>query len=172
MSLELPPSPSELFLFPDETPQLSKPPSSLNPAFDSGCPSFVEPVGVDSSDPDSTDSDDGFCILENDPGVGILVSNCRLLEVRKCSSLLIYILTINLSLLQPKTGKPQIRMLTTEPVHLIENHFSVPLRKMDQLKAPKSFPQPVLRYTLREISLVWHLYGGLDFPRDSTGRML
>lgn len=34
---------------------------------------------------------------------------------------------------------------------------------MDQLKRPAHFPDPVMIYSLREITLVWHLYGGKDF---------
>ncbi|XP_023222946.1 autophagy-related protein 2 homolog B-like isoform X2 [Centruroides sculpturatus] len=84
---------------------------------------------------DEPSADDEFCILENDPGIGIT----------------------------PKSGEPQVRVLTTEPLRLIENHFSVPLGKMDELRSPKNFPPPVLRYILREMSIVWHMYGGHDF---------
>ena len=34
---------------------------------------------------------------------------------------------------------------------------------MDQLLRPKHFPEPVLQYTLKELTIVWHLYGGHDF---------
>lgn len=35
--------------------------------------------------------------------------------------------------------------------------------KTDLLKPPKHFPPAVLRYTLCEMTLVWHIYGGYDF---------
>ncbi|XP_076360508.1 autophagy-related 2 isoform X2 [Tachypleus tridentatus] len=87
-------------------------------------------------------ADEEFCILENDPGIGIT----------------------------PKSGEPQVRCLTTEPVKLVESHFSVPLGKSDQLRAPKHFPPAVWRYTLREMSIVWHMYGGKDFDTSISGK--
>lgn len=34
---------------------------------------------------------------------------------------------------------------------------------MDLLETPKGFPNPELRYTICDLSLVWHMYGGSDF---------
>ncbi|KAL0269663.1 UNVERIFIED_CONTAM: hypothetical protein PYX00_007315 [Menopon gallinae] len=76
-----------------------------------------------------------FCILEHEAGLGIL----------------------------PKKGLPEVRNLTGNPVRLVDNHFSVPLGKADLLRSPKHYPKPVLRYLLKEISVVWHMYGGSDF---------
>lgn len=59
-----------------------------------------------------------------------------------------------------------MRNLINAPVRLVDNHFSIPLGKADLLRSPKHYPKPVLRYMLREMSLVWHMYGGYDF--DST----
>lgn len=64
---------------------------------------------------------------------------------------------------QPRDGEPKVRMLTEESISVIDNHFAMPLGKTDQLKAPENFPLAVYRYTLREMSLVWHMYGGNDF---------
>ena len=64
---------------------------------------------------------------------------------------------------QPRSGEPEVRVLTDKPIELIENYFTVPLGKVDILQAPKHYPKPVLRYTIQEMSLVWHLYGGEDF---------
>lgn len=44
-----------------------------------------------------------------------------------------------------------------------EGHFSRPLGSTDLLKAPAHFPVPSTRVVLREVSVVWHLYGGRDF---------
>ena len=35
--------------------------------------------------------------------------------------------------------------------------------RTDQLQRPKHFPEPVMQYTLKEMTLIWHLYGGRDF---------
>lgn len=63
----------------------------------------------------------------------------------------------------PKSGVPEIKWLTDDSVRIIENHFTVPTEKCDPLKTPKNFPVPTTRYTLREMSIVWHMYGGNDF---------
>ena len=81
------------------------------------------------------DPDEDFCILGEEAGVGIL----------------------------PRHGVPEIRWLCPESIRIVENHFSIPLGKTDLLKAPKHFPLPVLRYTLCEMNLIWHMYGGKDF---------
>ena len=39
--------------------------------------------------------------------------------------------------------------------------------RVDQLQRPRHFPEPVTAYTLRELSITWHLYGGRDFPSKS-----
>lgn len=58
---------------------------------------------------------------------------------------------------------PEVRVLTITPVVVVENHFSKPTGKTDFLKAPLHYPAPVYKYTLREMTLVWYMYGGLDF---------
>ncbi|KAI8514937.1 Autophagy protein [Branchiostoma belcheri] len=91
---------------------------------------------ADSGDDWSDDRDEDFCIID-DPGLGIM----------------------------PRHGEPEVRVLTEDPVRVEENHFSQPLGKSDLLKAPEHFPPAVLRYTLREMSVVWHMYGGADFGK-------
>lgn len=93
-----------------------------------------------SSTIDSSYSDEEFCILEDYPGVGIM----------------------------PRSGEPQIRMLVTEPIDVRENHFSTTARNTDQLRAPRNFPEAVQKYTLREMTLVWYMYGGCDFESSIT----
>ncbi|XP_013170925.1 PREDICTED: autophagy-related protein 2 homolog A isoform X1 [Papilio xuthus] len=68
--------------------------------------------------------------------------------------------------------EPVVRWLCPGPVYMTDNHFTVPAARTDVLKAPKSFPMPVLRYTLREMSLTWNMYGGHDFtaPGDVTNK--
>ncbi|KAH0569025.1 autophagy-related protein 2 homolog B [Cotesia glomerata] len=86
---------------------------------------------------ESDDTDEDFCILGEEAGAGIM----------------------------PRHGIPEIRWLSQEYIRVVDNHFAVPLGKTDLLKAPKHFPAPVLRYTLCEMTLVWHMYGGKDFGK-------
>uniref|UniRef100_A0A3Q3LIC3 Autophagy related 2A n=1 Tax=Labrus bergylta TaxID=56723 RepID=A0A3Q3LIC3_9LABR len=81
----------------------------------------------------STDNDD-FCILEA-PGMGI----------------------------PPRDGEPIVTVLSTGPIKVKDSHFSRPRGSSDLLRAPSRFPVPQSRVVLREISVVWHLYGGKDF---------
>lgn len=50
----------------------------------------------------------------------------------------------------------------------MDNHYTVPVSKVDDLKAPKTYPDPVSKYTLREMTVVWHMYGGNDFSKPGT----
>ena len=84
---------------------------------------------------DFDDGDEDFCILGEEAGVGII----------------------------PRHGVPEVRWLCQESLRIIDNHFDVPVGKADMLKAPKNFPPAILRYTLCEMTLVWHMYGGKDF---------
>ncbi|KAL0869015.1 hypothetical protein ABMA27_007335, partial [Loxostege sticticalis] len=59
--------------------------------------------------------------------------------------------------------EPIVNWLTPGPIYMIENHFTVPAARTDVLKAPKSFPSPVMRYSLCEMSVVWNMFGGNDF---------
>ncbi|KAM4720661.1 autophagy-related protein 2 homolog A [Rhinophrynus dorsalis] len=86
-----------------------------------------------SGDSELTDTDD-FCILDA-PGIGV----------------------------PPKDGEPVVRKLVDSPISVKDGHFSRPLGSTDLLKPPAKFPVPETRIVLREISVVWHLYGGKDF---------
>ncbi|GCC39309.1 hypothetical protein chiPu_0023210, partial [Chiloscyllium punctatum] len=90
---------------------------------------------------DSTDNDD-FCILDA-PGMGI----------------------------PPKDGEPMVSKLTSDCITIRDGYFARPIGSTDLLKAPARFPVPDTRLMLREISIVWHLYGGKDFGplRPSSG---
>ncbi|CAH2327935.1 autophagy-related 2 homolog B isoform X1 [Pelobates cultripes] len=67
-----------------------------------------------------------------------------------------------------KDEEPSVRKLVEDIILIKENHFSFPTQKMDNSKAPVNFPIPVIRYVVKEISLVWHLYGGKDFGHGFT----
>ena len=67
-------------------------------------------------------------------------------------------------------------MKTTLPYQLVTNPhhhaaiycvcvhvFAEQEHHVDQLLRPKHFPGSVLQYTLKELTIVWHLYGGHDF---------
>ncbi|XP_069752323.1 autophagy-related protein 2 homolog A [Narcine bancroftii] len=95
------------------------------------------------ADSDSTGDNDDFCILDA-PGMGI----------------------------PPKDGEPLVSKLTDDPITVKDGYFSRPIGSTDLLKAPARFPIPDTRLMLREISVVWHLYGGRDFGplRSSSGQ--
>jgi len=58
---------------------------------------------------------------------------------------------------------PIIRLLVKERIKVIDDFFQPPLGKFDQLGSPDGYPPPLYRYTVREMSLVWQMYGGSDF---------
>ncbi|XP_053671919.1 autophagy-related protein 2 homolog A [Anopheles nili] len=53
--------------------------------------------------------------------------------------------------------------VSEDPIRIVDNHFSVPNGKPDLLKAPEDFPSAVERYTICEMTVTWHIYGGRDF---------
>lgn len=83
---------------------------------------------------------DDFCIVGDEAGVGVY----------------------------PKNGHPEVRWLSREPIHIVDNHFAVPTSKTDLLKAPREFPMALFRYTLCEVTLTWFMYGGNDFEQTSS----
>ncbi|KAM4617539.1 autophagy-related protein 2 homolog A isoform 2-T2 [Discoglossus pictus] len=128
-------SPVSVYLFPEEIPSGSRQ-ETISPS-----PPLAEvrvsqeSLGLSDTSGDSelTDTDD-FCILDA-PGIGV----------------------------PPKDGEPVVRKLVDGPIAVKDGHFSRPLGSTDLLKAPAKFPVPETRIVLREISVVWHLYGGKDF---------
>lgn len=134
-------SPVSVYLFPGENSAGGKPcrpPPAALP------PAPME-VGLDfcssegsEEESEATDNDD-FCILDA-PGMGI----------------------------PPKDGEPVVTKLLEGPVPIKDGYFSRPLGSTDLLKAPAHFPLPESRVMLREISVVWHLYGGRDFGVGRT----
>lgn len=59
--------------------------------------------------------------------------------------------------------EPVVKQLTSEPVKIKDDHFSHPLQGSDSNRAALNFPVPEVRYLVKEISVIWHLYGGKDF---------
>ncbi|XP_068444905.1 autophagy-related protein 2 homolog A isoform X2 [Clinocottus analis] len=131
-------SPVSVYLFPGEAPKCI--PSSMGQEEDSELDGLVATATEaqadmmsDEGSEGSTDNDD-FCILEA-PGMGI----------------------------PPRDGEPVVTVLSQGPIKVKESHFSRPRGSLDLLRAPSRFPVPQSRVVLREISVVWHLYGGKDF---------
>lgn len=59
--------------------------------------------------------------------------------------------------------EPVVKLLTAEPVEIKDDHFGQPLDGSDSSRGAVNFPVPEVRYLIKEISVVWHLYGGKDF---------
>uniref|UniRef100_A0A7N6FAF8 Autophagy related 2A n=1 Tax=Anabas testudineus TaxID=64144 RepID=A0A7N6FAF8_ANATE len=130
-------SPVSVYLFPGEAP---KPGLTVLQGEDSELDGLVvtateaqADMMSDEGSEGSTDNDD-FCILEA-PGMGI----------------------------PPRDGEPVVTVLSPGPIRVKDSHFSRPRGSSDLLRAPSRFPVPQSRVVLREISVVWHLYGGKDF---------
>lgn len=72
---------------------------------------------------------------------------------------------------QPRDGEPIVTQLHPGPIIVQDGHFSQPLGSTDLLRAPAHFPVPSSRVVLREVSFVWHLYGGRDFGLHPAYRL-
>ncbi|XP_044234329.1 autophagy-related protein 2 homolog A isoform X2 [Ursus arctos] len=127
-------SPVSVYLFPGER-SGAQPhlPPVVTPAGSLGSRSEAKEDEKEEGDGDTLDSDE-FCILDA-PGLGI----------------------------PPRDGEPVVTQLHPGPIVVQDGYFSRPLGSTDLLRAPAHFPMPTSRVVLREVSLVWHLYGGRDF---------
>uniref|UniRef100_A0A8D3C009 Autophagy related 2A n=1 Tax=Scophthalmus maximus TaxID=52904 RepID=A0A8D3C009_SCOMX len=142
-----PGSPVSVYLFPGEAPKRSPSVLQEEEEEDSELDGLVATATEAQADvmseegsDGSTDNDD-FCILEA-PGMGI----------------------------PPRDGEPVVTVLSQGPIRVKDSHFSRPRGSSDLLRAPSRFPVPQSRVVLREISVVWHLYGGKDFGGKPIGR--
>ncbi|XP_036887104.1 autophagy-related protein 2 homolog B isoform X2 [Sturnira hondurensis] len=117
---------SDLFLFPDESGNVSQEPG---PTY----ASFTHHLISDAMTGVPAESDD-FCILFAPRAT-----------------------------IQEKEEEPVVKIMVDDTIVIRENHFSLPAKKTDRSRAPLHFPPPVVRYVVKEVSLVWHLYGGKDF---------
>ena len=73
-----------------------------------------------------------------------------------------------------KPSQPTVKLLnSSQSVSLIENHFAMTKEKsnlqIDYLKTPKGFPKFQSRITLKNISLLWQIFGGQDFSAVTQG---
>lgn len=64
---------------------------------------------------------------------------------------------------QDSDQEPVVKQLTSDPVEIKDDHFSQPLDGSDCSRGAMNFPIPEVRYLIKEISAIWHLYGGKDF---------
>uniref|UniRef100_A0A8C7DGC0 Autophagy related 2B n=1 Tax=Oncorhynchus kisutch TaxID=8019 RepID=A0A8C7DGC0_ONCKI len=80
---------------------------------------------------------DDFCILET-PGSRVCLS-------------------------QDRDEEPVVNKLIPDSIEIKDDHFGLPLDSSDSSRGALNFPVPELRYLIREISVIWHLYGGKDF---------
>uniref|UniRef100_A0A3B3QY43 Autophagy related 2A n=1 Tax=Paramormyrops kingsleyae TaxID=1676925 RepID=A0A3B3QY43_9TELE len=129
-------SPVSVYLFPGEDTKLHSLPEGEDLDADglgSAANELQCDMGSEAESESSTDNDD-FCILEA-PGMGI----------------------------PPRDGEPVVTMLCPGPILVKDGYFSRPRGSSDLLRAPSRFPVPQSRVVLREVSVVWHLYGGKDF---------
>ncbi|KAM5247187.1 autophagy-related protein 2 homolog A isoform 2-T2 [Ctenodactylus gundi] len=135
-------SPVSVYLFPGERSgaQPSSPPPEGTPGSLGSRSEAKEEDKEEEGDGDTLDSDE-FCILDA-PGLGI----------------------------PPRDGEPVVTQLHPGPILVQDGHFSRPLGSTDLLRAPAHFPVPSSRVVLREVSLVWHLYGGRDFGPHPSHR--
>ena len=66
-------------------------------------------------------------------------------------------------MLQNIKGSHEVTMLCDGPMELQETFLAKPTSSYDHLRAPAKFPDPEYQYTLKEMSLVWLIFGGSDF---------
>ncbi|CAO2584424.1 Autophagy-related protein 2 homolog A [Lemmus lemmus] len=135
-------SPVSVYLFPGERSgaQAPSPPPGGTSHTLESCYKTKEHDKEEEGDGDTLDSDE-FCILDA-PGLGIA----------------------------PRDGEPIVTQLHPGPIIVQDGHFSQPLGSTDLLRAPAHFPVPSSRVVLREVSFIWHLYGGRDFGLHPTYR--
>uniref|UniRef100_A0A7N8Y6P7 Autophagy related 2B n=1 Tax=Mastacembelus armatus TaxID=205130 RepID=A0A7N8Y6P7_9TELE len=64
---------------------------------------------------------------------------------------------------EDRDQEPVVKQLTSDPVEIKDDHFSQPLDGSESSRGGVNFPVPEVRYLIKEISVIWHLYGGKDF---------
>ncbi|KAJ7988630.1 hypothetical protein DPEC_G00311210 [Dallia pectoralis] len=58
---------------------------------------------------------------------------------------------------------PVVTKLVPDTIVIKDNHFGQPLDNTESNRGALNFPVPEVRYLIREITVIWHLYGGKDF---------
>ena len=67
------------------------------------------------------------------------------------------------SVSQDRNQEPIVNQLTSSPISIKDNYFSLPLEGTGSGRGAVNYPVPEVRYLIKEISVIWHLYGGKDF---------
>ncbi|KAK2706752.1 hypothetical protein QYM36_014703, partial [Artemia franciscana] len=132
---------TEVFFFPDESFKSMFKPTNICQAQEAIPiqPSLEDELAeAMGSSPNSVKSSDDFCLVDD---VGVA---------------------------SHKNCEPEVTQFQPQRITIKDNHFALPLSVIDFLKAPKNFPLPVTRYTLKEMNLVWCLYRGQDFDGEDT----
>ncbi|XP_059908269.1 autophagy-related protein 2 homolog B [Gadus macrocephalus] len=62
-----------------------------------------------------------------------------------------------------RNQEPIVTQLTPSPISIKDNYFSQPLEGTGSGRGAVNYPVPEVRYLIKEISVIWHLYGGKDF---------
>lgn len=83
--------------------------------------------------------------------------SCLTLRLYYCAAIKVFFI-----ILQSKDGEPEIRVFIDKTIEIKDNYFSKPIGRTDLLKAPENFPLAESRYTLKELTVVWFIYGGSD----------
>ncbi|XP_043221446.1 autophagy-related protein 2 homolog A-like isoform X2 [Amphibalanus amphitrite] len=138
--------PVEVFFFPNE-PHVSPgspPPPPPQPATDEPPSTVMATMAEALADIEDEfdDVDESFCLLDDDPGSGI----------------------------RSRSGEPQVRVLTTEPIRIVDNFLPTPLSRADVLRAPAHLAAPLRRCTLQQMSVSWSLYGGHDLASTTAAK--
>ncbi|KAF0312785.1 Autophagy-related protein 2 A [Amphibalanus amphitrite] len=138
--------PVEVFFFPNE-PHVSPgspPPPPPQPATDEPPSTVMATMAEALADIEDEfdDVDESFCLLDDDPGSGI----------------------------RSRSGEPQVRVLTTEPIRIVDNFLPTTLSRADVLRAPAHLAAPLRRCTLQQMSVSWSLYGGHDLASTTASR--
>ncbi|XP_068195039.1 autophagy-related protein 2 homolog B isoform X2 [Antennarius striatus] len=63
--------------------------------------------------------------------------------------------------------EPIVKQYAPSPIEIKEDYFSNPLDGSDSSSGVMNFPTPEVRYLIKEISVIWHLYGGKDLGSAS-----
>ncbi|XP_037072366.1 autophagy-related protein 2 homolog B-like [Pollicipes pollicipes] len=134
--------PVEVFFFPNE-PHVAAPPPPPQLATEAVPSNTVMATMAEALadiDDEFDDADEGFFVLDDDPGSGI----------------------------RSRSGEPQVRVLTSEPIRVIDDFLPAPVSRADVLRPPTHFPVPRRRYTLQQMSVFWSLYGGHDLASSGA----
>ncbi|KAF3844810.1 hypothetical protein F7725_007973 [Dissostichus mawsoni] len=131
---------SDLFLFPDESGNCIQDSSPTYPMLHSP---LITPV------PNLAQETDDFCIWRH-PGPEDRSGHTP-------SHSYVY------KKLKDLDQEPVVNLLTSDPVEIKDDYFSQPLDGSDSSRVAMNFPTPEVRYLIKEISVIWHLYGGKDF---------